>query len=186
MQTALRSENASVEDYLAAEEKSQVRHEYLGGLVYAMAGETRTHNQVVGNLYLTLRQHLKGGPCRLYMSDVRVNFRIRDDEYYYYPDLVVTCDPRDTHPRFIRHPKLIIEVLSESTGRVDRREKFLAYTTIPSLEEYVLVPQSACSGEMLRFRLAEGWRPEKLDDNNALRLDSIGLEVARETIYEGT
>src|SRR5947207_13385287 len=98
-----------------------------------MAGETRAHNTIALNLATSIRQRLKG-PCKLYMSGVRVNFQIREDEYYYYPDIVVTCDSRENDIRFVRYPKLIIEVLSESTERVDRREKFFAYTTIESLE----------------------------------------------------
>src|SRR5258708_4789812 len=115
-----------------------------------MAGETRTHNRIAQNVLLRLSQRTKGGPCQIYISDVRVNFHLRENEYYYYPDLVVTCDKRDTHPRFVRFPKLIIEVLSESTERVDKREKFFAYTSIESLQEYVLVAQD--SKEVTFFR----------------------------------
>jgi Uma2 family endonuclease len=160
MQAAERIDYITVEDYLADEESSEVRHEYLGGLVYAMAGETRDHNRIVGNLYKTIDRHIAGGPCKLYISDIRVNFRLKDDEYYYYPDLVVTCDPRDTHPRFIRYPKLIIEVLSPGTERVDRREKFFAYTTMESLEEYVLIAQE--EKEATVFRRANNWKSEKI------------------------
>ena len=140
MQPAVRSDYVAVEEYLAAEEKSEVRHEYLGGLVYAMAGETRAHNTIALNIATSIRQQLKT-PCKLYMSGVRVNFELRQDEYYYYPDVMVTCDPRDKDPRVVRYPKLIIEVLSETTERVDRREKFFAYTSIESLEEYALISQ---------------------------------------------
>src|SRR6266496_4531478 len=108
-----------------------------------MPGEPVPTNQISQNLWLKIRPHLKGGACKIYISDIRVNFGLRNDEYLYYPDIVVTCDRRDTHPRFVRHPKLIIEVLSESTERVDKREKFFVYTSIASLEEYVLVSQSA-------------------------------------------
>lgn len=112
MQAAVKQDLVSVEEYLAAEELSEVRHEYLGGVVYAMAGETRAHNTIVLNLAGALRQHLRGRRCKLYVSDIRGNLDLRDDEYYYYPDVVVTCDPKDDHPRFVRHPKLIIEVAS--------------------------------------------------------------------------
>src|SRR5947207_8698456 len=118
MQPAVQSDFVPVAEYLAAEERSEVRHEYLGGLVYAMAGETRPHNTISLNLATVLRQRLKD-PCKLYMSGFRVNFELRHDEYYYYPDVVVTCDPSDNEPRVVRYPKLIIEVLSESTERVD-------------------------------------------------------------------
>lgn len=184
MQAAVKSEFVSVSDYLTAEESSQLRHEYLGGLVYAMAGETLTHNQIVGNLYLSLRQNLKGKPCRVFVSDIRVNFHLHEDEYFYYPDIVVTCDKRDTHDRFVRHPKLIIEVLSESTERVDKREKFFAYTSIASLDEYVLVSQS--SREITSFRRANDWKAEKTSGAKAsVAIASLRLKLPLSAIYEG-
>lgn len=184
MPPALKTEYISVADYLAAEEKSDTRHEYLGGLVYAMAGETRAHNEIVQNLLIDLRRHLKGGPCKLYVGSIRVNFHIREDEYYYYPDLIVTCDKRDTHPRFIRHPKLIIEVLSEGTKRVDRREKFFAYTGIESLEEYILVAQDR--REVTLFRRANGWKAETISGARAsLPIKSLATRLPLTAIYEG-
>lgn len=184
MQAAVKDDFVSVADYLEAEETSDVRHEYLGGLVYAMAGETRDHNQISQNLLFHLRQHIKGGPCKLYMSDIRVNFDLRHDEYYYYPDIVVTCDKRDTDKRFIRHPKLIIEVMSPSTERVDKREKFFAYTTMESLEEYVLVSQTA--REATVFRRANGWRAEKVSGPEVqLTLASLELDLPLAAVYEG-
>jgi Uma2 family endonuclease len=183
MQTAAKHDFVSVEDYLAAEAASDVRHEYLGGLVYAMAGETTDHNQIVGNLYFAIRQHLKGKPCRLYMSDIRVNLDLRKDEYFYYPGVVVTCDRRDNDKRFVRHPRLIIEVLSESTQRVDKREKFFAYTSIASLEEYVLVEQAA--REVTVFRRADGWKATHVSGAKAkLPLKSLRLSLPLSTVYE--
>ncbi len=184
MQAVVQSDYVTVEDYLAAEETSDIRHEYLGGLVYAMAGETRAHNTIVLNLALALRQHLKIGPCKLYVNDIRVNLSLREDEYYYYPDLVVTCDPRDNHPRFVHFPKLIVEVLSPSTQRIDRGEKFFAFTTLESLSEYVLVAQEA--REVTLFRRATGWRSERFGGEGALvNLDSVQCSLPLATIYEG-
>ena len=184
MSTAEKIDHITVEDYLAAEEQGDVRHEYLGGLVYAMAGETRDHNRICQNVAFALRQHLKGGPCQLYMSDIRVNFDLKRDEYYYYPDLVVTCDKRDDHPRFIRFPKLIIEVLSPSTERVDKREKFFAYTTVESLEEYVLVAQD--TREVIISRRANEWRKEIISGSDAAAtFASLGCTLPFSAIYEG-
>ncbi len=184
MQTAAKNDYVPVEEYLAAEENSEVRHEYLGGLVYAMAGTTPAHNTIALNLATNIRPRLKGGPCRLYMSDVRVNFQIRDDDYFYYPDIVVTCDSRDTNQLFISHPKLIIEVLSDSTERIDKREKFFAYTTIESLEEYVLVSQNAA--EVTVYRRANGWQSEKISGLEAsVALNALELSVPLNAIFEG-
>lgn len=183
MQAAVRGDHISVTDYLAAEEASEVRHEYLGGLVYAMAGETRAHNTIALNLATAIRQRLKA-PCKLYMSGIMVNFQIRQDEFYYYPDLVVTCDPQDNDARIVRAPKVILEVLSESTERVDRRERFLAYTTIESLEQYVLVAQDKI--EATSFRRANGWRPEKVSGPGAvLAIEALELNLALSDAYEG-
>jgi Uma2 family endonuclease len=183
VQTAIRNEFVSVEDYLAAEEASDVRHEYLGGLVYAMAGETRDHNRIMLNTALALSPRLRRGPCQLYASDIRVNLDLRNDEYYYYPDIVVTCDKRDTHPRFVRYPKLIIEVLSDSTERIDKREKFFAYTSIPSLEEYILVSQAG--PELTVFRRANKWAAEKVSGLKAkVTFQSLKVSLPVSAIYE--
>jgi Uma2 family endonuclease len=184
MQAAVHHDYVTVADYLAREEQSEVRHEYLGGLVYAMAGETRDHNQIAQNIGFAIRQHLKGRPYKLYMSDIRVNFHLQEDEYYYYPDLVVTCDPRDSHPGFVRHPKLIIEVLSPSTKRVDKREKFFAYTAVESIEEYVMVGQDP--REITVVRRANGWRKEMVTGTDAgPLLAAVQLTVPLAGVYEG-
>jgi len=184
MQAAVKSDFVSVADYLAVEKTSQQRHEYLGGLVYAMAGETLAHNQISQNLLFLLRPKTKGGPCRVFISDIRVNFQLRTDEYFYYPDIVVTCDQRDTHPRFIRYPRLIIEVLSESTERVDKREKFFAYTSIATLAEYVLVAQAA--KEVTVFRRAHDWKAERVSGAKArVALPSLKITLPLSAVYEG-
>ena len=184
MQAATKHERETVAGYLAAEEASEIRHEYVGGLVYAMAGETRAHNQIVQNVAFALRLHLGRGPCKLYLSDIRVNFDLREDEHFYYPDVVVTCDRRDTHPRFVRYPKLLVEVLSASTERIDRREKFLACTNISSLEEYVLVGQEP--HEITVFRREAEWKSEKSPGpKGKVLLQSLKMWLPLATVYEG-
>ena len=174
----------TVEDYVAAEEVSDTRHEYLGGLVCAMAGETRIHNQIVQNVAFVLRRRLAQGPCKIYMSDIRVNLDLRNDEYFYYPDVVVTCDKRDNHPRFVRHPRLLVEVLSASTERIDRREKFFAYTNIASLEEYLLVSQKP--REITILRRAGQWRPETVSGaKSKFLLQSLKLWLPISAVYAG-
>jgi Uma2 family endonuclease len=184
MQAAESGDFVSVADYLAAEETSQIRHEYLGGLVYAMAGETLAHNLISQNLLFQIRRKTKGGPCRVFISDIRVNFHLRTDEYFYYPDIVLTCDKRDTHARFVRYPKVIIEVLSESTERIEKRERFFAYTSIESLQEYVLVAQA--DREVTVFRRAKNWKAERISGARAvLKLESLGFRIPFTAIYEG-
>ncbi len=184
MEATARNDFVSVEDYLAAEEASEVCREYFGGLVYAKADEIRAHNQIVGNLCVAVRQHLRGGPCKLYLSDIRVNLSIRDDACFYYPDLVVTCDPRDTDPRFVRHPRMIIEVMPSSMERGDKREKFFTYTTLESLEDDALVAQTP--PEVTLFRRTEGWRAVKVAGPDAhIPLASLQFTLPLAAINEG-
>ena len=146
-------ELVSIADYLEAERYSPVKHEYVDGHVYAMTGTSKVHNLIVGNLAGILRNHLWGGPCQVYTSDIKVQAGTR----FYYPDVVVTCLPSDD-PYVETNPLLIIEVLSDSTERIDREEKRLAYQSIATLQEYVLVSQDRRKIQLYR-RAGEkdGW-----------------------------
>lgn len=184
MTTIERENDLSVENYLAAEKLSDMRHEYLGGLVCKMEDVTRRHNEIALNTYCALREKLKRETCSLFVSQVLVNFEFMGEQSFYYPDLVVTCDKRDDHPRFIRFPKLIIEILSPSTERVDKREKFFAYTTMESLEEYVLVAQD--TREVIVASRANEWRKETVSGlDAAVTLASLGCSLPLSAIYEG-
>ena len=174
----------TVEEYLEGEQRSEVRHEYIGGLVYAMAGTSDEHNIIVSNLLAALHAHLRSKSCRVFVLDAKVRLRLATDDIFYYPDLMVWCDPRDTNRFFKRYPRVVIEVLSESTERTDRREKFLSYTQIETLEEYVLVAQDKM--EVTLFRRANRWQPEILKTaTQSLPLASIDFSVALPAIYEG-
>src|SRR5436190_24158707 len=157
MQTAIKSEFISVEDYLAGEETSEIKHEYVGGVVYAMAGASKQHNLIALNIYTALRQRLRGG-CRAFVSDVKVRIETLGDEVFYYPDVMVACDPRDAHRLFSQYPRILIEVSSESTERLDRNEKRLAYQTIETIEGYLIVAQGRI--QVTVFRRANKWNPE--------------------------
>jgi len=182
MDTALQTEFVSVVDYLEGEDNSHIRHEYVKGSVYAMAGSTKEHNLIAGNLYNAFRTSLRGGRCQVFMSDLRLHVVEGDGETFYYPDLVVTCDPRDTSRTFVRHPTAIIEVLSESTHRTDRIEKLNAYTRIDSVCEYMLVHQSR--PEVILFRRAGGWKPEIFTSReDEISLPSLNFQTSLESIY---
>ena len=185
MSAAEQYEVVSVADYLAAEEEAQMRHEYVGGVVHAMAGETRAHNEIAQNIAFAIRQRLKGGPCKLYFEDVKLHLTPASGDIFYYPDLMVTCDPRDTHPLWVEHPKLIIEVLSPSTESVDRREKLFAYRFIDTLEEYVLVEQDKARVRVHR-RADPLWTCETFEGVEAAAVfRSIELTCPLREIYEG-
>jgi Uma2 family endonuclease len=128
----------TIDEYLAFEKDSPVRHEYVGGELVAMAGASDRHNRVAGNIYALLWPALRGGPCRIYMSDMKM--QISDDQIFY-PDVMVTCDPEDNGEYIKKRPCLIIEVLSPSTASIDRREKLVAYRRIESLQAYIVLYQ---------------------------------------------
>ena len=178
------SDALTVEDYLAAEESREVRHEYVGGLVYAKAGTTPEHNLIAGNLFAALRSHLRGKACEVFFAEVKLRLEHAQNDIFYYPDMMVACDPRDKGQPTKRFPKAIVEVLSDGTARIDRREKFWAYMSIPTLEEYVLVAQDRAEATV--FRRAGQWRAEprtKLEET--ITLPSLDFTMALSAIYEG-
>jgi Uma2 family endonuclease len=173
----------SVEEYLAGELKSEVRHEYIGGLVYAMAGASSEHNIICQNLLIALCAHLRGKPCRVFMESVKLRLRSADEDMFYYPDLIVTCVPHDTERYFKKFPKVLIEVLSPDTERVDRREKFSSYTQIESLEEYILVAQDQMEATV--FRRTNNWRAEVASHvQNQLRIECLDFTISLSDTYD--
>ena|ERR1051326_4618219 len=183
MQVAAQTGWISVEEYLQGEERSQVRHEYIGGNAYAMAGASDEHIAICMNLAFALRSHLRGTPCRVQMSEGKARLRVGHEDIFYYPDVMVACDPRDTDRYFKRYPKVLIEVMSESTEAIDRREKFLSYRQIETLEEYVLVAQDQI--EVTVFRRAENWQQTILRrTDEVLRLTSLGFSLPLSKAYE--
>ena len=126
---------------------------------------------------------LRGKSCRAFVNDFKVRLEVAHEDIFYYPDVMVACDPNDVDRLYKRHPKVMVEVLSEATERVDRREKFFSYTQIETLEEYVLVAQDRM--EITVFRRSTKWQPEiirKADER--LRLAPIDFEMPLETVYE--
>lgn len=172
----------SVEDYLHFEQQGEIRHEYVDGQIYAMAGTTRHHNQICANLVYRLRGAVRGTPCRAYFSDVKV--RIEFGNAFYYPDVVVGCDPGDDHELYLARPCLIIEVLSPSTENIDRREKLFAYRSLPSLREYVLIGTEEKKVEMFRRDDAGEWSLTTLEMDDTLQLECIAATISLNDIYE--
>jgi len=174
----------TIEEYLKFELESEIRHEYVGGEIFAMAGASEEHNLIVGNIITLLRPHLRGTPCRAFVSDMKVKIKVQKANIFYYPDLVVTCDPNDRERYFKTLPTLIVEVLSNSTKTIDKREKRLNYQSIESLQEYVLVSQSEIKVEIYRRDAQGNWLLEVLGRDDQLTLDSIGLNLTMADIYE--
>ena len=173
----------SPEEYLKLEELSQVKHEYIQGEVYAMAGANDAHVTVTVNLVTLLRNHVRGSGCRVYMSDMKA--RIESKNIYYYPDVMVTCDERDkAFPSFKNFPCLIVEVLSNGTEGFDRGDKFADYQELETLQEYVLISQKRQRVECFR-RNAEGlWVLYSYTQGSEIHLASVDFRTGIDAIYE--
>ena len=162
------------DEYLVWEAGQTDRHELVDGEVYAMAGAEAGHVTTAGNLYMALRQHLRGTPCRTFMADMKV--QAQADSSYFYPDVVVTCSAANADSRLVkREPRLIVEVLSPGTEAYDRGEKFQRYRHIASLEEYALVDIEHRRVDVFR-KLPEGlWVLHPTQGEEPLQLASLGL-----------
>jgi len=174
----------TIEEYLEWEPHQDVRYEYVNGEVFAMTGGTIPHNDVALNFYTALRPHLRSRDCRVNVSDVKV--QVSSKSPYYYPDVIVSCDPQDLSARkFIQNPKLIAEVLSPSTSAKDRGEKFTYYLAIPTLQEYILIDSEKISVE--RYCRGEGrmWLYYPYTTGDIITLSSIEFEFPIELLYEG-
>jgi Uma2 family endonuclease len=142
-----------VDDYLADELSSAIKHEYLGGVVYAMAGARNAHNRIASNTLGTLHARLRGRPCLPFNSDTKIRLRLPAHVRFYYPDVSVVCRPNPQTDSFQDEPALLVEVLSRKTRRIDEGEKKEAYLTIPSLAVYLLVEQETAA--VVAFRRTE-------------------------------
>jgi len=170
------------DDYLEWEKRQPQRHEYLHGEVFAMTGTSDRHNDISGNFYTLLRQHLRGTPCRVYMADVKV--RVEAADCCFYPDIQVTCAEDDRADRYVkRSPVVVVEVLSESTAAFDMGNKFASYQKLDSLREYVLVDQENIRVHIYR-RQDERWWVDNIGPGGRLHLESLDLDCPIETIYE--
>ena len=175
----------SVEDYLAGELESPVKHEYLGGVVYAMAGARNAHNIIAGNTFAALHTRLRGRPCRPFNSDTKIRVRLPTHWRFYYPDASVVCRPNPQDDSFQDEPAVIFEVLSKATRRIDGGEKKDAYLTIPSLYAYVLLEQDAAAAVVYR-RTEQGFVREVYEGREAcLPLGEIQIDLPLADVYDG-
>lgn len=184
---ALRKEDVYItpEDYLAGERLADTRHEYLAGVVHAMSGGSLAHARIAGSIFRNLGNQLAGKPCEAFNSDVKVRLRLAEGEFFYYPDASVDCSgSRDPHALYIEEPKVIFEVLSPTTERIDMSEKLSNYLRLPSLHAYVLVGQFTPHVTIHR-RTDSGWRMEFLGAmTDILELPEIDCTLPLTAIYE--
>jgi Uma2 family endonuclease len=170
----------TVEDYLAGEEISEIKHEYVDGQVYAMAGAKINHNRIATNVSAHLWNHLRGKPCEPLSADMLVKTL---GKRFRYPDVVVVCDDdTSTDERVRESPVLIVEVLSKSTRKKDKGEKRMEYLAIPSLQEYVLIEQDFAEVEVQRR--SAGWQSSYYFLGDEVLLESVNATLSVEAIYE--
>jgi Uma2 family endonuclease len=185
MSTAVKFNLVSVDAYLAGELVSPVKHEYLGGVVYTMAGARNAHNLIASNALIAVGSRLRGSQCRAYNSDTKIRIHLPGHVRFYYPDVSVICRPNPPTDSFHDEPAVLLEVLSRATRRLDEGEKKDAYLTIPSLAVYVLIEQEMPA--VLAFRRTEqGFVREVHQGLEAvLPLGAIGIDLPLAEIYDG-
>ena len=181
------AEYVTPEGYLASEAVSDVRHEYLAGVVYAMSGTTVAHGRIIHNIDSDLGRQLHGRRCEAFTSEIKVRIPIGRDSFYYYPDIVVDCGQPPDESLFAEEPRVIFEVLSPGTERTDRCEKRLNYQKLATLDVYVLVDQARVAVTAYRRTDGDHWTTEFLNDPQAvLELPTVGCTLPLATIYERT
>ncbi len=173
------------DEYEEFEERAGERHEYHGGYVYAISGGTLNHSQISGNVYTLVRAAVRGGGCKAFTEAMRVRATDADDMY---PDVSVTCDPRDLadmRRRVIAYPLLVVEVLSPSTALYDQNGKFDLYRRIPTLREYALVDSIAARWVEVRRKDDTGaWSSTVYSGARSVTFDTVGLTLPMDAIYE--
>ncbi len=175
----------SVEQYLAAEQTSPIKYEYLGGVVYAMSGGRNQHNLISGNVFGTLWSRLRGQACRPYNSDTKIRIRLPGHLRFYYPDASVVSQPNPAGYVYQDAPVLILEVLSRSTKRLDLGEKKEAYLSVPSLDLYLVAEQTLPAVIVFR-RTENGFQREVWTGLDAIiPLPEWDTELPLAEVYDG-
>jgi Uma2 family endonuclease len=173
----------TVDEYLDFEDEGGVRYEFVNGSIYAMVGATDRHSMIAGDLFGVLLNRLKP-PCQVFAESMRLRLQAERSTSFYYPDSLVSCDPADRAPLWREKPIFLAEVLSPSTERTDRHEKFNAYTNIASLQEYLIILQDIPQIELHRRRA--GWKPETFYLDQTVHLESVDLTLQIQQLYRRT
>ena len=175
----------SIEDYLEGEQHTDTKHEYLAGQVVAMGGASDKHGLIAGSLYAALLPAARRKGCQLFIADMKVRVNHDSDSYFYYPDLLLSCQPDDRESAYYRrHPCLLVEVLSPSTERIDSREKLLAYRLLPSLREYLLLRQDRVQADLYQRSDAGRWQHHTFTQpGDLLALRCLDAAVSLRDVY---
>ncbi len=172
------AESVSVEDYLQGEMIADIKHELFNGQVFAMVGASENHDYISGNIFGEFYNHLKNASCRPFTADMKVktangNFR--------YPDCMVVCEQDNEDPYYKTKPVILVEVISASSRKTDRKDKLLEYINIPSLQEYIIIEQDFVDVEV--FKKIDDWHSSHYFLGDAITLESIDLTLSVEDLY---
>ncbi len=174
----------SVADYLDGELRSEIRHEYIDGEVYAMSGASRRHHLIATNLARHISNTaVNRRSCQVFIAGMKVFIESRN--IFYYPDLFASCDPSDRDDYFSTKPCFVIEILSPSTAAIDRREKRQNYALLPSLREYVLVDQDRQRVDVYRRDEQGAFNVTRIEGSSSLHLSCLNLDLSLDDIYLG-
>jgi len=169
----------SEQDYLEGEKISEIKHEYIDGNVYAMAGASKNHQRIIANLARHLGNYLNGSPCEVFFSDIKVRV---DTKKYFYPDIIVVCENDDEDAYYTESPRIIVEVLSSSTRKFDHTLKRQFYQTLPSLEEYILIEQDFV--QVAVYRKADSWQSNFYYLGDTVTFQSLDFSLSVAEIYQ--
>ena len=185
MSTVRKIDYISVEEHLADEQESEVKHEYVAGRIYAIFEAQNAHHIIASNALGSLFSQLQGKPCRAFNSDTKIRVRMSNQTRFYYPDVSVICRPNPQSDVFQDLPSVIDEVFSESTRRIDDGEKREAYLTIPSLTHYILLEQSAI-GAVVYERGSAGFERRVLTAlKDSIPLPELHISLSLAAVYDG-
>lgn len=183
--TAISTSHAllTVEEFLAAEPSCEMKHEYLGGMIYAMAGTSTAHNIIATNLAVAAGKRLRGRGCQVFGPDMKLRLSVSASTYFYYPGAMIFCGSVGLGPSWCERPSVIFEILSDSTRSIDEREKRMAYLALPSLDAYVRIEQERRE-VIIERRTIEGWQREVLSADAVVRLPTVKVEFPVAELYE--
>ena len=182
MGNALAHKGMTAAEFLAWDAHQTIRHEFVRGELLAMAGAGEPHIIVTGNLFMALRTHLRGTPCRPLSNEMKLRIELAD--CYFYPDLMVTCGESTAANQFVKtDAKLVVEVLSASTAAYDRGDKFATYRLLPSLAEYLLVDIDSRRCDLFRKQANGLWVLHPFEAGQTLHLASVALDIPAEALW---
>ena len=173
----------TAQEFLARDALEPMRHEFVRGEVVAMTGAEERHVMVAGNVYVALRAHLRGTPCRTFITDMKLH--IEAANCFFYPDVMVTCSGVDAaDPLIKREPVLVVEVLSPGTAACDRVDKFATYRLLPSLREVLLIDPNSRRCDLYRKGADGLWVLYPFEPGHAVRLQSVDLVLGAEALWD--